>query len=276
MGVVVVLLSEQIWGFVVSPRIMGRMPVVRVPPLDAKQGSRKKAKKGSRLQELKDLSGGSAAATADWAATITQRLDAAASSPEQEAKETELLAACGDASRDMELIDRVVGDLEAMPGVAAADATPVACGDWRLVWARSDEGVGAIGTGLHRVPLAKLEDIFLSVSPRRVIVSEIVRVMGPFPNIKNVLSGSSSVSPTTVAFSYDKVFDGTGKELTNSQARDVSFKLASLSKNVMVICATSLGSAEWLVFEREDDLAGALTALRVSTTEEDELPGVEA
>ena len=60
--------------------------------------AKKAAKKGARLQEMRDLSAGSAGATKDWAATLTQRLDAAASSAEVSEKEDRLLDLCAESN----------------------------------------------------------------------------------------------------------------------------------------------------------------------------------
>ena len=39
---------------------------------------------------------------------------------------------------------------------------------------------------------------------------------------------------------------------------------------MLVLAATGVGATEWLVFEREDDLADALSKLRVAPNEEEE------
>merc|ERR1712182_112709 len=86
--------------------------------------------------------------------------------------------------------------------------------------AKSDEGVGFIGTGLHRVALANLEDQFLSLeADGSCALTEVIRVIGPFPNVKNLLTGTSTIGPSTLRLTYTKVIDGTGAELTSSQAR---------------------------------------------------------
>ena len=232
--------------------------------------AKKAAKKGARLQEMRDLSAGSAGATKDWAATLTQRLDAAASSAEVSEKEDRLLELCAESNRDLAAIDGVVRELETLPPVAAADAPGLAAGDWKLVWARSDEGVCNIGTGLHKVPLANLEEIFLTLSDRKITTTEVIRVVGPFPNVKNLLFGSAKVSPTKgLALSYSDCIDGTGNKLKGEQARDVAFGVASLSRDVLVLEASGVGDAEWLVFEREPDLAGMLASSRVAPNDDE-------
>ena len=239
--------------------------------VDAKMGAKKKgAKRGARLQELRDLGEDGAGATKDWAATITQRLDAAATSVEMRECEEKLVDACGDSTRDLAAIDGLVGALGAMAQAPASDAPALAAGDWKLVWARSDDGVCAVGTGLHKVPLANLEEVFLSIGPKKIVTTEVIRVLGPFPNVKNLLSGSASMKKGKVLFSYDTCIDGTGAELSGSQTRDVAFDVASLSRDLLVLCASTVGADEWLVFEREPDLAGTLASCRVSPNDDDD------
>ena len=103
----------------------------------------------------------------------------------------------------------------------------------------------------------------MSLDQRRVTVTEVIRVMGPFPNVKNVLYGAASVSPAKLSVSYDKVVDGTGSVITSSQARDAAFRVAGLSSRLMVLAAATASGDEWLVFEREAEFAASLEKLRV-------------
>jgi len=70
-----------------------------------------------------------------------------------------------------------------------------------LGWAGSDEAICRIGTGLHNVPLARLQAMYLTldgngeqfgggVSAARVWkIYEVIRIIGPFPNVRNTLRG---------------------------------------------------------------------------------------
>jgi hypothetical protein len=155
---------------------------------------------------------------------------------------------------------------------------------YRLFWVGSDAAVTKLGTGLHQVPLARLQEVFLSVSiphhhhaaavgggggsssgrrrrmtttnnnnisnnnssPLRITVTEVIRILGPFPNIKNTLQGTCTITATTTpttttsvasvssinttettaspstprdwysetwTIAWDSMIDGTGKEL---------------------------------------------------------------
>ena len=224
--------------------------------------AKKKSRKLERLQELKEVSGAELDATEKWAANLEQRLDAVASDGERDAKASKVLELCNEDNRDFDAIDAAVKDLASLP--AYPDIGFRARGDWRLVWAKSDEGVGFIGTGLHRVALANLEDQFLSLdADGSCALTEVIRVLGPFPNVKNLLTGTSTIGPSTLRLTYTKVIDGTGAELTSSQARSVKLRLAALSKDLLVVAAASVDADDWLVFEREDNFADALESLRV-------------
>ena len=50
-------------------------------------------------------------------------------------------------------------------GLALSEASNSAAGDWRLVWASSDDALSVVGSGLHKVPLTLMEDLFLSFKP---------------------------------------------------------------------------------------------------------------
>lgn len=52
--------------------------------------------------------------------------------------------------------------------------------NYRMAWAGSDEAVCHLGTGLHNVPLARLEEVFLTLGKNRIDVKEVIRILGPF------------------------------------------------------------------------------------------------
>jgi hypothetical protein len=72
-------------------------------------------------------------------------------------------------------------------------SAPAGSLNYRLAWAGSDPAICRLGTGLHKIKLARLQEVFLTVGPRgRVQMIEVIRVLGPFPNVKNTLVGTSS------------------------------------------------------------------------------------
>jgi len=200
---------------------------------------------------------------------LEQQLDADASDRDRDEKAQQVVDLCNEENRDFDAIDAAIANLAGLP--AYPDIAVRASGDWRLTWAKSDEGVGFMGTGLHRVPLANLEDVFLSLErDGTCAVTEVIRVLGPFPNVKNLLSGRSSIKPSSLRLKYTKVIDGTGAELTSTQARTVNLRLVALSRRLLVVAASSVDGDDWLVFEREDDIEDALDKLRVPPNTPDE------
>jgi hypothetical protein len=155
--------------------------------------------------------------------------------------------------------------------------------DYRLAWVGSDDAVTYLGTGLHKVPLARLQEVFLSMQGKsRIQVLEVIRILGPFPNIKNTLQGVCKVDKlsedaTGWSLEWDSMVDGTGKELIagkeeNRQTVDLQVYYCDSSVLVAIVPPPS-GSlradpleqdgANVMVFVREKDLDGKLETLRV-------------
>mmetsp|Transcript_44285 Transcript_44285/g.106687 ORF Transcript_44285/g.106687 Transcript_44285/m.106687 type:complete len:365 (+) Transcript_44285:252-1346(+) len=161
--------------------------------------------------------------------------------------------------------------------------------DYRLAWVGGDDAVCHLGTGLHKVPLARLQEIFLSSMGRnRIEVSEVIRILGPFPNVRNILQGSTKVGATKGAdvesmnIVMDSMVDGTGKEIlagTEDNIRRVNLQIYFSDEKAIVAVVppdtTDGGSparsdpledngAHVLVFVREEELDDKLDQLRVS------------
>ncbi len=137
--------------------------------------------------------------------------------------------------------------------------TPSASWNYRLAWVGSDASVCHIGTGLHKVPLARLQEVFLSFQPRnRLRLLEGIRGLGPFPNIKNRLqgthesvlidnpvleaSGSTGSSSSQLPWQqweidWTSMIDGVGKEIlagNSDRVRKVSLQVAFCHPKVLV------------------------------------------
>ena len=162
--------------------------------------------------------------------------------------------------------------------------------DFRLAWVGSDEAVTHIGTGLHKVPLARLQEVFLSfIGRNRIEIQEVIRILGPFPNVKNTLVGQSAFargkdSDDDVVdwkLTWDSMVDGTGKEILagkeeNLQRVDLQVYFSSPSVVVAVVPPDADNISvrrtdPWqdngqhvLVFVREDNLLEELEKLRVA------------
>ena len=158
--------------------------------------------------------------------------------------------------------------------------------DFRLAWVGSDDAICHVGTGLHKVPLARLQEVFLSFCGRnRVEIQEVIRVLGPFPNVKNTLQGKSAFSRHDDAvewrLTWDSMLDGTGKEIMagkeeNVQRVDLQVYFCSPSVVVAVVPPDTENVASRrtdplenngqhvLVFVKEDNLQEELEKLRVA------------
>jgi hypothetical protein len=159
--------------------------------------------------------------------------------------------------------------------------------DFRLAWVGSDDAVTHIGTGLHNVPLARLQEVFLSfVGRNRVEIQEVIRILGPFPNVKNTLLGQSTFTRgddniLEWTLTWDSMVDGTGKEILagkeeNRKRVDLHVYFSSPSVVVAVVPPNSENTSVYrsnpwenqgqhvLVFVREDNLLDELEKLRVA------------
>ena len=133
--------------------------------------------------------------------------------------------------------------------------------DYGLAFAWDDDAVSYVGTGLHKVPLARLDYMFLTLGQAKVLVREVIRIIGPFPNVLNTLMGDARVeSSEEIVFTIDSVVDGTGKELVGEEPRVVKPKVLYASEAAMIF-DTAEGAGEeprYLIFVAEEDVDGLL------------------
>lgn len=143
--------------------------------------------------------------------------------------------------------------------------------DFRMVWAGSDASVCHIGTGLHKVPLARLQEIFMTIGKNRIEINEVIRILGPFPNVKNILKGDTTSDSNLLKIKYTSMIDGTGKEILagkdeNERIVDLDVVYAS---SAAIICnipgetAFENNGSSLLVFFKEGDINAELEKLRV-------------
>jgi len=173
--------------------------------------------------------------------------------------------------------------------------------DYTLAWVGSDESICHVGTGLHKVPLARMQDVFLSVggipqadTTLEAVASaaagkaskkgggkwklmEVIRILGPFPNVRNTLQGQiidvKQSSKSRIKIRYDSIIDGIGKELkSDGEERIIELTVLFVNEDA-IICAVPnsdtknvLGNdgANVLVFLKENDLETKLKQMRVS------------
>jgi len=141
--------------------------------------------------------------------------------------------------------------------------------DYTLAWVGSDEAICHLGTGLHNVPLARLQDIFLTIGrdgsgeSNTVRLMEVISILGPFPNVRNTLEGKiidlKSTEDATpgdgmplrndrVQICYETMFDGLGKEITagtkdNLRFADLDIVFADDRVLVCVVPTKSISSS---------------------------------
>mmetsp|Transcript_29249 Transcript_29249/g.32843 ORF Transcript_29249/g.32843 Transcript_29249/m.32843 type:complete len:272 (+) Transcript_29249:177-992(+) len=157
--------------------------------------------------------------------------------------------------------------------------------DYRLSWVGGDDAICHIGTGLHKVPLARMQEVFLNcIGSNRIEILEVISLLGPFPNVKNILQGTTRMindkgSNADVQIVMDKMFDGTGSEIlagTDDNIRRVDLQIAFCDERVIVAVVPPEGQNKdnkinpldddgkrVLLFVKENKLDEKLDALRV-------------
>lgn len=104
---------------------------------------------------------------------------------------------------------------------------------YRLAWVGSDNVICHIGTSLHKVPLARLQEVFVTLGYNRWELYEVIRIIGPFPNVRNTLKGdvklcklsssSESREGVRMEISYMSMIDGTGKEILAGKEDNIKY-----------------------------------------------------
>jgi len=166
---------------------------------------------------------------------------------------------------------------------------------YRLAWVGSDESICHIGTSLHKVPLARLQEMYIILGYNKWELLEVIRILGPFPNVRNTLKGelkvkklnSSGIANTgkdregvRMEISYNSMVDGTGKEILAGKEDNVKrVELDVWFANEKALVCTvpntdedgdgedSLSSGDGsnlLLFLKEDDLDESLEKLRAA------------
>ncbi|CAN0357578.1 unnamed protein product [Discosporangium mesarthrocarpum] len=186
-----------------------------------------------------------------------------------------LLSECSADTRDLGAIARNVEGLFALSSTLKPSQSPHIDKDWRLIFVSSDETLATVGTGLHKLPLARMEEMFLTFSGgltgRNVEVVEVIRVLGPFPNLRNTLNGNCKVTgPNSLMMRYTRMIDGTGKEMQSGKGeldRVVDVDVVFSGQEVLVLRpkgpSAGAGAGGQLVFRSEPDIGAELAKLRV-------------
>ena len=154
--------------------------------------------------------------------------------------------------------------------------------NYRLAWVGGDDALCHIGTGLHKVPLARMQEVFLICQGKgRIEILEVIRILGPFPNVRNTIQGNSKVNrideTTEWSIVYDSMIDGTGKEIsagTDDNIRRVKLQVYFADPYaILAVVPPEAGvrddplennGVNVLLFVREDDLDAKLDKMRVA------------
>merc|ERR1711957_148476 len=167
--------------------------------------------------------------------------------------------------------------------------------DYNLAWVGSDEAICHVGTGLHKVPLARLQDVFLTVGnfglkSKCWRMMEVIRILGPFPNVRNTLMGQvtsfrdngvdGGSDGTSIGIRYDSIVDGVGKELdagTEDNKREFNLNIIYADEEAIIavvpnedddssvsgVPGCGKDGKNVLLFLKEDELEERLDKMRV-------------
>ena len=113
----------------------------------------------------------------------------------------------------------------------------------------SDDAICHIGTSLHKVPLARLQEMYLLLGYNLWELLEVIRILGPFPNVRNTLKGDlklkkmgagtdgGSREGVRLDVAYNSMIDGTGKEILagkEDNVKNVSLNVWFVNEKAMV------------------------------------------
>jgi hypothetical protein len=150
-----------------------------------------------------------------------------------------------------------------------------------------------VGSGLGKLPGSSIEDLFASFDVKGVVqIQEIVRVVGPFPTVKNTLSGTweyqdksagftgDSVSEPRLACRYTEMVDGRNMRTTAAtgfKQKNVDLDVRYVDADVLVAFIRNEGLQPLrLVFEKELELTKELGRLLRTDITKESSPGAGA
>jgi hypothetical protein len=151
--------------------------------------------------------------------------------------------------------------------------------DYRLAWIASDAAVCAVGSALHKtIALARLQEVYITLHRNRLQLFEVVRILGPFPNVKNTLSGAAKFvarpqrpqpagSENQMTITWQSLVDGTGKErYEGGETKLVTLDIMYGDEQLIVARLVNPDiprGEDRVVFIRDDDMDKTLETLRV-------------
>lgn len=167
-----------------------------------------------------------------------------------------------------QLVCRMNSLLDKIGEFKPSSITTAMKGDWKLAFVDSAEAIHEVGSGLGKLPGSSILDLFASFDASGAVkVQEVVRVVGPFPNVRNELSGTweysekaagfegDSVSEPRLRCTYNEMVDGRNKRTTAAtgfKVKTVELDVQYVDRDVLVVFVAQGGSPTLrLVFEKE-------------------------
>ena len=112
----------------------------------------------------------------------------------------------------------------------------------------------------------------------KIEILEVISLIGPFPNVKNILQGTTKVSTgqegSEVQIVMERMVDGTGKEIKADEVRRVDLEVAFCDERAIVVLMPNEDNENAkplddngkrvLLFVREDELDEKLEGLRAN------------
>ena len=149
---------------------------------------------------------------------------------------------------------------------------------YRLAWVGSDSATCHVGTSLHKVPLARLQEMYLLLGYGRWELLEVIRILGPFPNVRNTLKGDIKVEKirgngregAKLEISYLSMIDGTRKEILagkedNTKVIELDVWFANDKAIVCSVPREDGGEGGWSVPLGVHKVVCSLPGLKVAT-----------
>ncbi|GMH64736.1 hypothetical protein TrLO_g1039 [Triparma laevis f. longispina] len=245
-----------------------RVPIARRPTTSL---SARRGKLSKELQDITSSSSSSSKANSVTPSSSSTRREKSAERQRQSSevfkKEkliiAEILELVESPKRDLPSIFSSINSLKNLPSQSLRVITSSSTlKDYTVAFAQNDDAVSHIGTGLHKVPLARLDAMYLTLGKNLLTIREVIRIIGPFPNILNTISGKTSTTDDALKLTIESVIDGTGKELVGEEDRIVDLKVMYASEQIIVFdTGEEKGGKEGqrvLIFVKEDDIDGQL------------------
>jgi len=149
--------------------------------------------------------------------------------------------------------------------------SPSLKGDWKLVFVDTAEAIAQVGSALGQLPGSSIVDLFASFNVKgEVAIQEVVRVAGPFPTVRNLLSGTweykdkasgftgDTLSEPRLQCTYTEMVDGRNKKTTietGFKQKTVQLDVRYVDSDVLVAFIRNEGLQPLrLVFEKELEL----------------------